>query len=56
MGISQILTFVGIFVSASVTTKLLSRAGYEDAPLMVLSAGLIAGAALAYLSSRAGRK
>ena len=53
---SQVLVCIGIFTSANVATKLLSKAGYEDAPLMVLAAGLIAAAALAYLRVRADHK
>ena len=46
---------VTIVTVAIVSGKLLHRAGYEQTPLMVLSAGVIAGSARAYLSFRANR-
>lgn len=53
---SQIFILVGIFTIRTVSGKLLKSAGYENAPLMVLASGLIAGGALAYLSLTANRR
>ena len=50
MDCSQVLVCVALFTVAIVSGRLLHRVRYEETPLMVLSAGVIADGALAYLS------
>ena len=40
---------LGVVIVAAVSVRVLNAAGFEDAPLIVIAAGLLAGSAIAFL-------
>ncbi len=52
----RVVMGLGTFVVAFVSISVLKANGFDDAPVMVLAAGLIAAVALGYVQYRAARK
>ena len=49
MKLAPLAVALGVFIVAAVSVRALNEVGFENAPFMVLAAGLLAGSAVAFL-------